>query len=248
MEKYLGRTALVTGAASGIGAAVSRKLVRLGLTVYGCDKDEERLVSLKKEIESGTNSDSCSGGEVKIVTSDIAVGTDLNKPSNDDSATRRDCEVDKFHPVICDLQKEEDILAMFKMIKSKSRCVDICVMSAGVGHKAPLLEGETWMFRNMFEVNVLSTVLCAKESVRLMKEANVDDGHLVIINSGAGHKVRVGQPDYVDFNFYNATKFALTAVTEGLRYELRLRNSNIRISQIRSWFGPNKLHPQHVPR
>jgi 3-hydroxybutyrate dehydrogenase len=45
-----GRTALVTGAASGIGAAVARHLAADGATVIALDRDAERLHHLTSEI------------------------------------------------------------------------------------------------------------------------------------------------------------------------------------------------------
>jgi NAD(P)-dependent dehydrogenase (short-subunit alcohol dehydrogenase family) len=45
-----GRHAVVTGAAGGIGAAVARSLAALGATVYGLDRDLDRLERLAEEI------------------------------------------------------------------------------------------------------------------------------------------------------------------------------------------------------
>lgn len=227
MERFSGRAALVTGAASGIGEAVSKKLASFGMTVYGCDRDSEGLKRVELEIEATARNSAAEKSPPTAESTETPAAA-----SSDQDATGMLKVVGRLIPLVCDLRNEEEISKMFQTIKEKSGCVAVCVMSAGVGHKAPLLEGESSMFRSMFEVNVLSTVLCAQACVKLMRERGVDDGHLVIINSGAGHSVRVGRPDYADFNFYNATKFALTAITEGLRFELRLAKSKTRISQI----------------
>ena len=43
MDRWSGRVALVTGAASGIGASVAKRLVKHGMKVVGCDKDIEKV-------------------------------------------------------------------------------------------------------------------------------------------------------------------------------------------------------------
>ena len=58
-----------------------------------------------------------------------------------------------------------------------------------------------------------------------MKSAGVDDGHVININSVNGHIV--GR-----LPMYSASKFAVTALTEGLRRELREEKSHIRSTSI----------------
>ncbi|XP_059525727.1 dehydrogenase/reductase SDR family member 11 isoform X4 [Myotis daubentonii] len=74
------------------------------------------------------------------------------------------------------------------------------------------------------EVNVLALSICTREAYQSMKERNVDDGHIININSMSGHRV---VPQSVA-HFYSATKYAVTALTEGLRQELREAQTHIR--------------------
>ena len=43
MERWAGRVALVTGASSGIGAAVVDLLVKKGMVVVGCARNLQRM-------------------------------------------------------------------------------------------------------------------------------------------------------------------------------------------------------------
>ena len=61
--------------------------------------------------------------------------------------------------------------------------------------------------------------------MKIMK-ANKIDGHIVHINSVAGHKV----PHFEKANVYPASKYAVTALTETLRQELNHLGLKIKIT------------------
>ncbi|XP_045842282.1 dehydrogenase/reductase SDR family member 11 isoform X6 [Meles meles] len=111
-------------------------------------------------------------------------------------------------PHRCDLSSEEDILSMFSAVRSQHSGVDICINNAGLARPDTLLSGSTSGWKDMFSVNVLGLSICAREAYQSMKERKVDDGHIININS--------------------ATKYAVTALTEGLRQELREAQTHIR--------------------
>uniref|UniRef100_H3DFN3 Dehydrogenase/reductase SDR family member 11 n=1 Tax=Tetraodon nigroviridis TaxID=99883 RepID=H3DFN3_TETNG len=131
-------------------------------------------------------------------------------------------------PFKCDLSNEEEILAMFAAIKAQHGGVDVCINNAGLAHPEPLLNGKTSGWKNMLDVNVLALCVCTREAYQSMKERNVDDGHIIHINSMSGHRVVPS----ADIHFYSATKYAVTALTEGLRQELRDANTHIRVTGI----------------
>ncbi|XP_041521645.1 dehydrogenase/reductase SDR family member 11 isoform X2 [Microtus oregoni] len=115
-------------------------------------------------------------------------------------------------PYRCDLSNEEDILSMFSAVRSQHHGVDICINNAGMARPDTLLSGSTSGWKDMFNVNVLALSICTREAYQSMKERNVDDGHIININS--------------------ATKYAVTALTEGLRQELLEAQTHIRATCI----------------
>ncbi|KAJ0063691.1 hypothetical protein NL108_006612 [Boleophthalmus pectinirostris] len=131
-------------------------------------------------------------------------------------------------PYKCDLTNEEEILSMFSYIKSQHQGVDVCINNAGLALPESLLNGKTSAWKSMLDVNVIGLSVCTREAYQSMKERNVDDGHIININSMSGHRV-VSNPD---IHFYSATKFAVTALTEGLRQELREAKTHIRATSI----------------
>ncbi|XP_041096757.1 dehydrogenase/reductase SDR family member 11a isoform X1 [Polyodon spathula] len=131
-------------------------------------------------------------------------------------------------PYKCDLSNEEEILSMFSAIKTLHQGVDVCINNAGLARAEPLLSGKTEGWRNMIDVNVLALSICTREAYQSMKERNIDDGHIININSMSGHRV-VPQ---AAVHFYSASKFAVTALTEGIRQELREAKTHIRATCI----------------
>ena len=175
-------TALITGASSGIGAAIARKLAQNGYRVIAVARRHERLQALAAEFPDGA-----------IV------------------------------PEVTDLRQEAEILSLFQRTQEKGG-VDVLVNNAGLGHRAPLMSGSSEGWREMLDINVLALTICTREALQQMRRG--DQGHIINIGSMAGHRVLPGS------TFYAATKFAVRALAEGLRQELRQAGSNIRVSAV----------------
>lgn len=189
MERWVGRVALVTGASVGIGASISKLLVKSGMIVYGCGRNFDNIVKLQSEVEG---------------------------PG-------------KFHPIKCDVGIESEILNMMTSIRNEHKGVDVLVNNAGLAHftTRPIIEGDTQQWQEMLNVNVLGVCILTRECVKSMRERKVDDGQVINISSMSGHRTTPGPS-----HFYSATKYAVKALTEGMRNELREINSNIRVCQI----------------
>ncbi|XP_059389832.1 dehydrogenase/reductase SDR family member 11-like [Carassius carassius] len=131
-------------------------------------------------------------------------------------------------PYKCDLSVEDDMLSMFSWIKVQHQGIDVCINNAGLALPEPLLSGKTSGWRTMMDVHVIGLSVCTREAYQSMKERNIDDGHIININGMCGHRVLHN----ADLHFYTATKYAVTALTEGLRQELREAKTHIRATAI----------------
>lgn len=183
MDRYRDKTALVTGATSGIGVATARRLVAEGMHVVACGRRQDRLAALQAELGAGLST------------------------------------------AIVDLRDEQSIAAMFAEARARRGGIDVLVNNAGLGHDAPLSSGSTAHWREMLEVNVLALCICTREALADMR-ARGDAGHVVHISSMAAYRVPPGS------GVYSASKFAVRALTEGLRQELREAGSRVRVSAI----------------
>ena len=87
------------------------------------------------------------------------------------------------------------------------------------------MEGKTEDWKAIFDVNVLGLCIATREAVKIMKENNIN-GHIVHINSIAGHKL-INIPG---LNVYPGSKYAVTALTETLRQELNHLGLKIKVT------------------
>ncbi|KAJ8916023.1 hypothetical protein NQ315_010891, partial [Exocentrus adspersus] len=131
----------------------------------------------------------------------------------------------KLYPVVADLAKEEDIVKAFKWIKENLGPIHILVNNAGFLKETTLVDGDTSIWKNTLDVNVLGLSIATREAVRDMR-ANKIDGHVIHINSTVGHTVL----NFPEFNLYPASKHAVTALTETLRLEFMRLKLKIKIS------------------
>jgi len=142
----------------------------------------------------------------------------------------------KLVPYKCDLTKTDEIEKMFHWIDTYHKGVDVLVNNAGVSRMKPILEMEVEEMRTQLDVNVIALTLCSKLAVNSMLSRGVKDGHVINLNSVLGHQV-LGI-----LNFYSATKWAVKALSEGLRKEIAQKGSFIKVTQI----SPGRVETQFL--
>ncbi len=106
--------------------------------------------------------------------------------------------------------------------------LDILINAAGIARQSSLVNGDSADWRDMFEVNVLALAEVTKAALALFPDTG--HGDIINISSMSGHRVP-GKG-----GCYAPTKFAVRAMTEGLRQELRASGSQVRVSCVSPGF------------
>lgn len=166
-----GKKVLITGASSGIGAAIAEALADAGCQVWGTTRNLDKVASLPEPLRR----------KVKFLAMDV----------NDDHSVR--AGVDRF--------------------LAEAGGIDVLINNAGFGVFGPLEEFPLAKAKAIFETNYFGALRLIQALVPVMREQR--NGLIINITSLAARFVIPFQVHY------SATKFALSALTEGLRQELR---------------------------
>jgi 3-oxoacyl-[acyl-carrier protein] reductase len=154
-------------------------------------------------------------------------------------------------PLAGDVSVEEDAVRLVRQTVDELGGYNVLVNNAGVGEFAPLLEMTAGAMRRVWEINVLGATLMARESARHFVAQ--EQGHIVNIGSTSGLRAGAGSSAYA------STKFALRALSETWRAELRAHNIRVMLlnpSEVVTEFAgragrtqrdnPSKLHPSDI--
>ena len=132
--------------------------------------------------------------------------------------------------ITADLRDMADIERLFARAGER---IDILINNAGIAPRAPIIDGDPEHFRELLEVNVLALTRCCQ--LALPRFDPVNGGHIINLSSMSGHRVPPSG------GFYAATKFAVRAVTEALRYELKAAGNRTRVATISPGFVDTPL-------
>lgn len=136
-----------------------------------------------------------------------------------------------------DVASEDDVLRMFGEVDARLGRLTALVNSAGVVDVSARVEDmSVQRLRRMFDINVLGTILCAREAVKRMSTRHGAAGGAIVNVSSAAS--RLGSPaQYVD---YAAAKGAVDAFTIGLAKEVAAEG--IRVNAVRPGLIDTEIH------
>ena len=136
-----------------------------------------------------------------------------------------------------DVAQEDQVLAMFEAVDTKLGRLTGLVNNAGVVDvTARMDEMSVARLKRMFDINVIGSMVCAREAVRRMSTRHGGSGGSIVNVSSAA--ARLGAPGmYVD---YAAAKGAIDAFTIGLAKEVAAEG--IRVNAVRPGLIDTDIH------
>lgn len=173
MDNIQNKVVVVTGASSGIGEAVVRKLAKDGASVVLAARRKDQLEKIAGDITA-------QGGKAAYYVVDVTV--------------------------------EKQLKAMIDDVVDKQGRVDVLVGNAGLMAQSPLSSLKVDEWDRMIDINIKG-VLYGVAAVWPVFEKQ-QSGHFINISSVAGIKVVAGRG-----TVYSATKYAVRALSEGIRVE-----------------------------
>ncbi len=167
------RTALITGATSGIGEATARLLAKNNFNLIICGRREDRLEKIRSELSALT----------RVTTLSF------------------------------DVRDYKAVQSALQSLSGDWKNIDVLINNAGNAHGLdPIQRGNVADWDAMMDINVKGLLYVSREIIPGMTERK--SGHIINIGSIAGKEV------YPNGNVYCASKFAVDAVSQGMRIDL----------------------------
>jgi 3-oxoacyl-[acyl-carrier protein] reductase len=141
-------------------------------------------------------------------------------------------------PIVADVSNEDDVLRMIGDVVREFDDYNVLINNAGFGAFAPLVDLTAEEFFRVWQTNVLGAMLVARESAKHFVGRSY--GNIVNISSTAG------QRGFANGSAYCSSKFAVNALTQCWRAELRQHNvrvMQVNPSEVQTSFGAQESKP-----
>lgn len=139
--------------------------------------------------------------------------------------------------VQADVADEAQVLAMFQRVDAELGRLTALVNNAGVVDTSQRLEDmSVARWRRMLDINVIGSLICAREAVRRMSTRHGGSGGSIVNMSSAASRLG-GSGQYVD---YAASKGAIDSLTIGLAKEVAAEG--IRVNAVRPGLIETDIH------
>jgi len=116
-----------------------------------------------------------------------------------------------------DVREEDSILQLFRQLDDRGIVLNALVNNAGIfGPKTRLVDLSTKILRDVCTVNLVGSILCAREAVKRMSTQNGGKGGAIVNISSTG--THWGNPN--QWVHYAATKGGIDVFTRGLSREV----------------------------
>jgi len=167
----------------------------------------------------------------------VAVNYARQSGAADDVVGRIRAAGGKAIAVQADVADEGQVLAMFAQVDARLGRLTALVNNAGVVDVAARVdEMSVARLKRMFDINVIGSMVCAREAVKRMSTRHGGRGGAIVNVSSAAS--RLGSPaQYVD---YAASKGAIDVFTMGLAKEVAAEG--IRVNAVRPGLIDTEIH------
>jgi NAD(P)-dependent dehydrogenase (short-subunit alcohol dehydrogenase family) len=136
-----------------------------------------------------------------------------------------------------DVADEAQVLKLFAQVDSRLGRLTALVNNAGIVDVAARVEDmDVQRLKRMFDINVIGSIVCAREAIKRMSTRHGGQGGAIVNVSSAA--ARIGAPgQYVD---YAASKGAIDTFTVGLAKEVAAEG--IRVNAVRPGLIETEIH------